>query len=329
MARLDALPPDQRAVLALLVGQGRRPADIAVLLGLEPDDVLDRAHAALGALGPEEPGLTPLQRAAAGDVLLGEGDVADRAQVEETPEAQAWALAVAAELTPLDGGRLVQALRDAAQETVEVDALVEGPQAPPPVEPPVAEPARAAESPPVLTPPAASAEPARARRLRAAWPPATRRSRVATALAAAGLAVLLALALLLVLGEDETDNRLAGEVQGEGGSDGRVALRPLGPAPSAAGSAALLEQGGRRAVAVLASGLPAAPAYGVWLAEGGAPAFAGYARRAPDGALTHLGVLGTDVEPARFGQLLVTREPAPERGTRPARPGAAVLRGTL
>jgi hypothetical protein len=50
MSRLDDLPPDQRAVLLLLVQQGKSHAEIADMLGISPDAVRDRAHAALSAL---------------------------------------------------------------------------------------------------------------------------------------------------------------------------------------------------------------------------------------------------------------------------------------
>jgi hypothetical protein len=50
MTRLDDLPPDQRAVLLLLVQQGKSHAEIAELLGIPERAVRDRAHAGLEAL---------------------------------------------------------------------------------------------------------------------------------------------------------------------------------------------------------------------------------------------------------------------------------------
>ncbi len=57
MSRLDDLPPDQRAVLQLLVRQGKSHAEIAEMLGIPADAVRDRARAALDALAqePSEP----------------------------------------------------------------------------------------------------------------------------------------------------------------------------------------------------------------------------------------------------------------------------------
>jgi hypothetical protein len=56
MSRLDDLPPDQRAVLLLLVRQGKSHAEIADMLGIPQHTVRDRARAALDALteGPSE-----------------------------------------------------------------------------------------------------------------------------------------------------------------------------------------------------------------------------------------------------------------------------------
>jgi Sigma-70, region 4/Anti-sigma-K factor rskA len=56
MSRLDDLPPDQRAVLMLLVAQGKSHAEIATMLGIPQDTVRDRARRALDALaaGPGE-----------------------------------------------------------------------------------------------------------------------------------------------------------------------------------------------------------------------------------------------------------------------------------
>lgn len=56
MSRLDDLPPDQRAVLLLLVAQGKSHAEIADMLGIPQHTVRDRARSALDALaaGPSQ-----------------------------------------------------------------------------------------------------------------------------------------------------------------------------------------------------------------------------------------------------------------------------------
>jgi hypothetical protein len=68
MSRLDDLPPDQRAVLSLLVRQGKSHAEIADMLGIPQQAVRERAAAALDALAEEssEPRGAPRQPARSG-----------------------------------------------------------------------------------------------------------------------------------------------------------------------------------------------------------------------------------------------------------------------
>ena len=53
MSPLDPLAPDQRAVVALVLQQGRSYDDIAALLGIPVGAVRARAHAGLAALAPD------------------------------------------------------------------------------------------------------------------------------------------------------------------------------------------------------------------------------------------------------------------------------------
>ncbi len=64
MSQLDRLPPDQRAVLSLVLDRGRSYAEVADMLGLPESAVRDRAHAALDALAAE-PGRPRTERGAA------------------------------------------------------------------------------------------------------------------------------------------------------------------------------------------------------------------------------------------------------------------------
>jgi Sigma-70, region 4 len=50
MTQLDRLPPDQRAVLSLVLDRGKSYAEVAELLAIPEQTVRDRAHAALDAL---------------------------------------------------------------------------------------------------------------------------------------------------------------------------------------------------------------------------------------------------------------------------------------
>ena len=53
MARFDDLPADQKAVLQLVLRQGRTYAEIAGLLKISTEAVRDRALTALDAIGPD------------------------------------------------------------------------------------------------------------------------------------------------------------------------------------------------------------------------------------------------------------------------------------
>src|ERR1700722_13330555 len=53
MTDFDRLPPDQRAVLSLVLDRGKSYAEVAELLAISESTVRDRAHAALDALAHE------------------------------------------------------------------------------------------------------------------------------------------------------------------------------------------------------------------------------------------------------------------------------------
>jgi hypothetical protein len=109
MASIESLPPDQRAVLQLVLQRGRSYDDIAQLLSIDPGAVQQRAHAALDALGPQTR-IDPEHRAQIADYLLGQQSEADAAQTRErlagSASERAWGRVVASELSPLAGGSL-------------------------------------------------------------------------------------------------------------------------------------------------------------------------------------------------------------------------------
>jgi hypothetical protein len=110
MTSVQTLDDTQRAVVQLLLKQGKSYHEIAEVLGIDADAVRARAHAALDALGPPSAGLTASRRAEVADYLLGQQPdserVATRNHLAESPAARAWARSVAAELRPLAGGDL-------------------------------------------------------------------------------------------------------------------------------------------------------------------------------------------------------------------------------
>src|SRR5919108_4286009 len=162
MSPLEPLAPDQRAVVALVLQQGRTYDEIAGLLGMPVEAVRSRARAGLAALAPDS-GLPGEVTGPLADYLLGQQPAADaeatRGLLAESEPAREWARDVAAR--PAD---------------VAPRGLPEVPAAEP--SSPSRRPAAAAAEP--LSPdppPAAPAEPLppgpRPRPLRAAAPPQT------------------------------------------------------------------------------------------------------------------------------------------------------------
>jgi hypothetical protein len=98
MSPLEPLAPDQRAVVALVLQQGRSYEDIATLLGIPVEAVRARAHAGLAALAPGN-GLPGEITAPLADYLLGQQDARDadatRGLLAESAPARDWAANVA------------------------------------------------------------------------------------------------------------------------------------------------------------------------------------------------------------------------------------------
>jgi sigma-70-like protein len=106
MSGLETLPPDQRAVLQLILRQGRGYEDLAGMLKIDVRAVRDRAHAGLAALGgPAGATLPDEHRARIADYVLGQQDDAERivtlAELGESPAAATWARDLRARLAPL------------------------------------------------------------------------------------------------------------------------------------------------------------------------------------------------------------------------------------
>ncbi|MET0817131.1 MAG: sigma-70 region 4 domain-containing protein, partial [Solirubrobacteraceae bacterium] len=109
MSPLSALAPDQRAVLELLLRQGRDYAELSELLGLPESGVRSRAHAALAALVPDRP--APVgEDGAVADWILGQQDDAEaestRGAIARMPAWHAWASDVTDRLSEVDGAEL-------------------------------------------------------------------------------------------------------------------------------------------------------------------------------------------------------------------------------
>ncbi|MFZ2049372.1 MAG: sigma factor-like helix-turn-helix DNA-binding protein [Solirubrobacteraceae bacterium] len=106
MIRLEQLPPDQRAVLSLLLRQRKGYEEVASILGVAPEAVHDRAHAALAVLAPAQARLVDAaQRERIGEYLLGQqsdqGAAATKTYLAGSTPAREWARALAVELVKL------------------------------------------------------------------------------------------------------------------------------------------------------------------------------------------------------------------------------------
>ena len=101
MSPLDPLAPDQRAVVSLILQQGRSYDDIAQLLGLPVAAVRSRAHAGLDALAPGN-GLPGEITGPLADYLLGQQAERDaeatRGLLAESAPLRDWAAGVAGAL---------------------------------------------------------------------------------------------------------------------------------------------------------------------------------------------------------------------------------------
>src|SRR5688500_9711641 len=109
MSPLSALAPDQRAVLELLLRQGRDYAELSELLGLPESGVRARAHAALAALAPGR--VAPVgEDGAVADWILGQQDDDEaertRGAIARMPAWHAWASDVTDRLSEAEGAGL-------------------------------------------------------------------------------------------------------------------------------------------------------------------------------------------------------------------------------
>src|SRR4051812_31687014 len=128
MSRIDDLAPDQRAVLQLLLKQGKSYVELGAMLRMDRDTVRDRARAALEDLGPRDGApLAPERRAETADYLLGQQSASERQETREFLEGsaagRAWARVVAGELKPLAGDSLPDIPSERAEVEEAFDAL--------------------------------------------------------------------------------------------------------------------------------------------------------------------------------------------------------------
>ena len=308
MSPVDTLDATQRAVLQLVLKQGKGYDQIADLLGIEVSAVRGRAHAALDALGPSTAGLTAGRRADIADYLLGQQSTEDRDATREHLEGsaagRAWARSVAGELRPLARNGLPEIPSEARRRE---------PRRPDRDEADGGEPLRAA--------------------------PARRSSRTGGILLLAGLAAIIAVVVILIVsgGDDSGTTKTAS-------SNRRPATQPsqTGPQPTpvaqinlkaadgsnAVGIAQVLAQGNQRLLAVLGQRLPPSTksaAYAVWLYTSAAKAkLLGFVDPPVGKSGKFQNVINLPTNAAQYRELVVTREKDNAK-----QPGEIVLRGQL
>jgi hypothetical protein len=303
MARIDSLPAEQKAVLQLILQQGKSYRDLAGLLRIDEQAVRRRAHAAAAALGPDDtPGLQDAQRDEITDFLLGQGSEAERDATREllagSAAGRAWARVVRDELRPTAG-----------------DALPEIPAE------------RRETAPSAGTAPGSSG----------ARPSLPRSSRLGGALLLGLVAVVVAVVLIVVLGGGDSGTPKADKASTA--SKTTTAAQPVvkaqvnlappkgAPAAKALGVVQIVDVSGQQAINAVVQGLPTTKkaGYGIWLySSGGKEKFLGYFSSADQqGRLIAQGKLSDDT--SGYREMLVTTETRKS----PPRPGTIYLRGPI
>jgi hypothetical protein len=305
MTTLEQLPPDQRAVLSLLLRQRRRYDEVASALGLGPEAVHDRAHAALAVLAPRQARLLDhAARERIGEYLLGQQSAqeatATKAYLAGSTPAREWARAVAVELVKLAAASMPE-IPDAAHETPEAAAAAE----------------------PISSPPI---------------------SRRGGAVLLGAIVIVAAVAIVIVLssgkgsgsgnGSQSSDTKSStSQSQSETQSTGKAklekeaALKAAQPGSSAEGAAFIATEGSKRALYMAAKGLPATDgfSYVVWLIPTHGQPFA-FGRTPSVGAKGSFQAAELLIHnPNTLAGIEITHETSPH----PTVPGTVVLKGTF
>jgi Sigma-70, region 4 len=347
MSSLESLPPDQRAVLALVLQRGRSYDEIAALLAIDRAAVRDRALSAMDALGPSEARMSAERRALITDYLLGQLPVRVRDQVREllskSPSERAWARVLASELTPLSDKPLPEIPSGPVSPTPEPAATPAAQAAPSPGAP--ATPPLGAEPPaddgaPAAPAPSGGGVPAPV----PAGPPRSRGGGGVLLAIAAVIAVVVVIVIIATSGGSSpkksgstttastptTSSTTTGtSTTSKAHVVSEVALKPTSTSTKAAGIAEIVVEGKVTGVIVAADHLTPNTthnAYAVWLSNpSGQSKLLGYVSPAvgKNGDLKTSGPLPSNV--ASYKEILVTLETTTDTKT----PGPTVLSGPL
>jgi hypothetical protein len=310
MARFEDLPADQKAVLQLVLRQGRTYAEIGGLLKISDAAVQNRALTALDAIGPE--GLTGLSeddQDDVGDYLLGQQPASERAATRELLEnsqpARDWARAVASELRTA-GVAGEDGLPEIPSDPAEVDEAFDALHA-----------------------------------RRAARVEQARSSRLGGILIIAAVLIVVIGGVLLLTGviggsDDDSSTNAAATTPAKTSTNAdtqatvekQINLTPPNGAKKPLGVANLVSQDGQRALAVVGQDLPASGHYVLWLRNGSKVKFLGFfppvtSTGASKGRLQ--GLVNAPSDLANYSDMLVTRESS----STPKTPSTIILRGSI
>lgn len=311
MARIDDLPADQKAVLQLVLRQGRTYAEIATLLKISDAAVQNRALTALDAIGPSGlEGLDDERQDEVGDYLLGQQSASERAATRDFLEASQsgrdWARAVAAELRGA-GIAGEDSLPEIPADAGEVDEAFDALHA-----------------------------------RRAARVEQQRSSRLGGVLLIVAAVIVVVGGVLLLTGviggSDDKDTKAAATATTSTGTasnpnstatvEQQVNLNPPGGGRSPLGVANIVAQNGKRAIAVVGQELPASGHYVLWLKNAGRTTFLGFfqpvtSKGTDKGKLQ--GIVGAPANLSTYTDMIVSREAS----SSPKAPTAVVLTGKL
>jgi hypothetical protein len=339
---LQTLPPDQRAVVQLILQRERSYAQIAELLTISEDAVRARAHAGLAALAPdvELPGDRVAQ---VSDFLLGQQNgkprQATRRLLRSSNGAREWAETVRAQLEGLGAALPELPVRAASPAPAAAE-----PEAAPEPEP---EPEPAVEATPAPRP-----RPLRDQAPRTRTRPVGATQGAPGAVAASsrvggavliGLVVIAIVAIVLWLfvfrdsdgdGEASSASPTPSATAAQPTPMGQLALRGTGAARGASGALAVYTQQKQLLFALQVSQMPPTPAgkkYALWLSGPGNRArwIGDIPKVGKSGVLQVQGPRQSDTAFTRdfavYRQVLITLQ----TGTARKRPGPTLVRGTL
>ena len=342
MASLDDLPPDQRAVLDLVLQRGRSYDDIARLLAIDRAAVRARALAAFDGIGPDT-GLAPESRALITDYLLGQlpEGVAEqtRDRLAESPYERAWARVLASELQPVASKPLPEIPDGKARAKTQPPANDAAPRS--------TEDREAAET----REPTPKPKPDRSRVPRPGDRPSSRLGGAIFLGVGAIVVIAVVVVLILILGHTSSSKHTSSASEAASGTStqsattpaaagsgttstnaakvvGQVNMNPPGGSGAAKGVAVIVQASNAFGVIIEASGLEpnSHNAYAVWLSNTPTDSTrVGFVNQAvgKNGKLETGGPLPANA--GRFKELLLTLETQ----NNPKTPGQVVLQGAF